>query len=118
MQTPVLHAVEVPQYALESYHMLIARVIIVPAEDSDGIWDIGLSGGHCAQKPSNHRLVYGGIAGFVIGLPLVKLHCHWCGNWTVIVHSELLQDRPNVAVLSDVHCVMLPIAVDVHAKPK
>jgi hypothetical protein len=53
MQTPVLCAVEVPQYALESYHMLIARIVIVPAEDSDGICDIGLSGGHCAQKPSD-----------------------------------------------------------------
>jgi len=56
------------------------------------------------------------MAGFFVGLPLVKLHCHRRGNWPGLVHSELRQDRPNVAVLMDVDCVMLPIAFDVHAE--
>ena len=115
-QSPVICAVEVPKQAVESYHMLIAPVVIVPAENSDGICDIGPSGGHRVYKSSDHRLVYGQIAGFFIGLPLVKLHCHWSGNWAGLVHSELRLDRPNVALLVDVDCVMLPIAFDVHAE--
>ena len=53
-QMPVLRAVEVPKHALESYHMLIARVVIVPAENSYGICDIGLSGGHRVHEASDH----------------------------------------------------------------
>ena len=115
-QSPVFRAVEVPKHSLESYHMLIARFVIVPAENSDGICDIGPSGGHRVHEASDHRLVYGRIAGFFVGLPLVKLHRHWRGNWSGPVHSELRQDRPNVAVLMDVDRVMLPIAFDVHAE--
>jgi len=115
-QSLVLRAVEVRKHAFESYHMLIARVVIVPAEDSDGVCDIGPSGGHRVHNASDHRLVYGRIAGFFVGLPLVKLHCHWRGNWPGLVHSELCQDRPNVAVLMDVDRVMLPIAFNVHAE--
>ena len=100
----------------ESYHMLIARVVIVPAENSDGICDIGPSGGHRVHEASDHRLVYGQITGFFVGLPLVKLHRHWCGDWSGLIHSELRRDRPNVAVLMDVDRVMLPIAFDVHAE--
>jgi len=96
--------------------MLIARVVIVLAEDSDGICNIGPSGGHRVHEASDHRLVYGRIAGFVVGLPLVKLHRHWRGNWSGLVQSELRQDRPNVAVLMDVDHVMLLIAFDVHAE--
>jgi hypothetical protein len=81
--------------------MLIARVVIVPAENSDGICDIGLSRGYCIHQASDHRLVYGQIAGFFGGLPLVKLYRHWSGKWSKLVHSEHLQDRPNVAVLMD-----------------
>ena len=96
--------------------MLIARVVILPAENSDGICDIGLSGGHRVQKASDHRLVYGRIASFFLGLPLVKLHRHWHGNWSGVVYSELRQDHLNVAVLMDVDRVMLPIAFDVNAE--
>jgi len=96
--------------------MLIARVVIVPAENSDGIRDIGPSGGHRVHKASDHRLVYGRITGFFVGLPLVKLHRHWRGSWSGLIHSELRQDRPNIAVLMDLDLVMLPIALDVHAE--
>jgi len=95
--------------------MLIARVVIVPAEDSDGRCDIRPSGGHRVHKASDHQLVYGRIAGFFVVLPLVKLYCHWRGNWHGLVHSELRQERPNIAVLMHVDRVMLPIAFDVHA---
>jgi len=113
---PVLCAVEVPKHALESYHMLIAQVLDVLAENADGICNNGLSGSHRIHKVSEHRLVYGRIAGSIAKLPLVKLHCHWCGNWPGLVHSELRQDRPNVAVLMDVNLVKLQIAFDVHAE--
>jgi hypothetical protein len=96
--------------------MHIARVVIVLAENSDGICDEGPSGGDPVYKASDHRLVYGLIAGFFVGLPLVKLHCHRHGNWPGLVQSELRQDCPNVAVLIDVDCVMLPIAFDVDAE--
>jgi len=96
--------------------MLIARIMIVPAKDSDGICDIGPSGGHRVHNASDHGLVYGQIAGSFVGLPLVKLHNHWRGNWPALVHSELRQNRPNVAVLMDVERVNLPIAFDVHAE--
>ena len=96
--------------------MLIARVVIVPAEDSNGICDIRPCRGHCVHTASDNRVVYGLIAGFFVGLPLVKLHCHWRGNWSGLIHSELFQDCPNVAVLMDVDRVMLPIAFDVHAE--
>jgi hypothetical protein len=59
-------------------------------------------------------LVYGRIAGFGIALPLVKLHCNVCGNWSALVHSEPRKDRLNVAVLMDVDHVMLPIAFHDH----
>jgi len=36
------------------------------------------------------------------------LHCHWCGDWSGIMHSELRQDRPDVALLMDVNRVMFP----------
>jgi len=53
-QSPVLRAVEVPKHALESYHMLIVRVVIVPVENSDGICNNGPSGGYCIHQASNH----------------------------------------------------------------
>ena len=53
-QSPVLRAVEVPKYALESYHMLIGRVVIVPAENCDGISDIGPSGDHPVHMASDY----------------------------------------------------------------
>jgi len=96
--------------------MLIARVVILPAVNSDGLCDIGPSSSHRVHKASDHRLVYGRINDFFVGLPLVKLHLHWRGNWSGLIHSELRQDRLNVAVLMDVNRVMLPIAFDDHAK--
>jgi len=116
MQLPVLHAIKVLKHALGSYHMLIAQVVMVPAENSDGICNIGPSGSHRIHEASDHRLVYGWITGFFIGLPLVKLHRHWRGNWSGFIHSELRQDCPNIAVLMNVDRVMLPIAFDVHAE--
>jgi len=59
-------------------------------------------------------LIYGRIARIFIDLPFAKLHCHWCGNWSALVHSELHQDFPNVAVLLDVHHGMLSIDFEVH----
>jgi hypothetical protein len=116
MQSPVLRAVEVAKHAVQNYHKLIPRVVIVPAQNSDGICNIGPSGGHRIHEASDHRLVYGLIAGFFVGLPHMKLHCHSHGHWPGLVHSELRQDGPNVAVLMDVDRVMLPIAFDVHAE--
>jgi hypothetical protein len=96
--------------------MLIAWVMIVPANNSDGIGDMGPRGGDCIQTASDHRLVYVWIAGFLGGLSLVKLHHHRCGNCPGLVHSEFRQDRPNVAVLMDVNRVILPIAFNVHVE--
>jgi hypothetical protein len=96
--------------------MLITRAVIVLPQNSDGICDIGPSGGHRVHKASDHQLVYGRMAGFFVGLPLLKLHCHQRGNWPSLVHSELRQVRPNVAVLMDFNLVMLLIAIDVHTK--
>jgi len=96
--------------------MLIARVVIVPGENCDGISNICPSGSVRVHMASDHRLVYGWIGRFFVWLPLVKLHCQWRGNWLRLVHSELRQDRPNVALLMDVDRVMLPIALDVHAE--
>jgi len=59
---------------LLSYHMVIAQVVIVPAENSDGIGDIRPSGGCRVNMASDHRLVYRQIAGFLVGLPLLKVH--------------------------------------------
>jgi hypothetical protein len=111
----VLCAIEVPKQALESYHILIARVVIEPADNPDAICDIGLSGGHHIQKASDHRLEFSRIAGFFVGLPLVKLHRHWRGKSAGLIHSDFRQDHLNVAVLMDVDRVMLPNAFDVHA---
>jgi hypothetical protein len=65
---------------------------------------------------SDLQLAYGWIEGFFVGLPLLKHHHHWYGKRSGPIHSELCQDRPNVAVLMDVNCVKLPIAFNVHAK--
>jgi len=75
-QSPVLQAIEVPKQGLQSYHMVIPRVLIVPAENSNGLCNIGPSGCHRVNKESDHQLVYGGIAGFFVGLSLGKLHSH------------------------------------------
>jgi len=114
-QWPVLNAIEVPKRALESFHMLIARGKIVLAENYNGICVIRLSGGHRVHWAANHRLVYGWIAGFLVGLPLVKLYFHWRGNWCALIHSELPKNCPNIPVLMDVVRVLPPIAFDVHA---
>jgi len=115
MQTTVLCALEVPYHPLERYHMLIAQVVFVLAESSDGICDIGLSGSDRLHEALDHRLVYGRIAGFFVGFPLGQLHYRWRGNWSGLMHSESSQDRPNGAVLMDVNHVMPPIAFDIHA---
>jgi hypothetical protein len=91
MQTPVLRAVAVPKHALESYHKLIASVMIVPAEKSDGIWNIGPSGGHHTHEASDHRLVYSRIAGFFVRLPFVNLHCHWRGNSSILNFAKIVR---------------------------
>ena len=116
MQTPVLCAVQVPKHELESYHMLIARVIIVPAANSECTCHIEPSGRHHVHQASDHWLVYGWIVGFYLGLPLLKLHRHRHGNWSVLVHSELRQVRPNIAVLMDVDRVMVPNTFDDHTE--
>jgi len=90
--------------------------VIVPAEYTEGLCNIGSSGGHRVHTASNDRLVYHRIAGFFVGLPHLKLHSHWHGNWSGLIHSARRQDRPNVAVLTDVDLVLLAIVFDVHAK--
>jgi len=116
LQTPVRCAVELPNDTLRSNYMVIARVMIVLAEISDGIFDIGPSDSYRVDKPSNERLVYGRIAGFFVRIALLKLHCHLRGNWHGLNHAEIRNDRPNGVVLMDVIRVLLPIAIDVHAK--
>jgi hypothetical protein len=96
--------------------MFIVWVVIVPAENCEGICNIGPSGGHRVQESSDHRLVYGQMPGLFVGLPVVQLHCHWHGNWSGLIHSEHRQDCPYVAVLIDVDRVMLPIAFDITAE--
>jgi len=95
--------------------MLIAWVMIEPAEDSDGY---AMSGRVAIITYITLLIIDSYMVGpqaSSSGLPLVKLHCHWSGNRPAHVHFELRQDRPNVAVLKDVDRVMLPIAFDVHA---
>jgi len=70
-QSPVLRAVEPRKHAVEFYHILIARVMIVPAENSKSVRDIRLRGNHHVHQVSNHRSVYGQIAGSFVGLPYV-----------------------------------------------
>ena len=53
-RSSVLRAAEVPKDVLESYHMLITRVVISPAENSDGICNIRPTGGHRIPKASDH----------------------------------------------------------------
>jgi hypothetical protein len=101
---------------LESYQILIARVVIVPAENPNGICTIGPWGIHREHEASDHRLVNGRFAGFFIRLPLMKLHYYWRGNWSGLVHSELRRNGPNEALLMDVDSVMLLIGFDVHAE--
>jgi hypothetical protein len=96
--------------------MLIARVVSVPAENSGRIYDIGQSGGHRVLKASDHRLVSGWIAGFFVGLPPANIPSHWRDNSPRLIHSELRQDRRNVAVLTDVNRGMLPIALNILAE--
>jgi len=115
-QSPVFHAVEVPKHVFPSYPMLISQVVIIPAQVSHCICNIGPSGGHRVHEGCNHRLVYGRIPGFFVGLPHVTLHCNRRGNWPGLIHSERRQDHPNVAVLMNVDCVMLLIPFDIHAK--
>jgi hypothetical protein len=49
-------------------------VVIVPAENPEGICTIGPWGVHREHEASDHRLVNGLFAGFFIRLPLMKLH--------------------------------------------
>jgi len=96
--------------------MLNAQVVIVPAESSNGICDIGPSGGHRVHQASDYRMAYRWIASLVVSFPLVNLHRHSNGKWSGQVHSKRRHDHPNVAVLMDVDCAMLLIAFDGHAK--
>lgn len=116
MQSAVLPAIEVPKQVLESYHLLIAWVVIIPVENPDGKCDIGLSGGHRLHKASKHGSVFSKIAGFFFGLLLVKYDHNWHGNDSGRVHPELLQHRPNVAVMMDVDHMMHLIEFDGHAE--
>jgi len=84
-QRLVLCAVKVPKHALESYHILIARVLITVAENSDCLINIGPSGSRHIHQASDHRLAWGRIAGFFVRFSLVKLHRHWHGNWSGLV---------------------------------
>jgi len=113
-RTPIISAAEVSKHVLQSYHMLDSQIVIILAGNSDGICNIGTSGGYCVHLATDHQLVYGQIAGFFVRLALVKLHRYWHGNWCGLIHSQHRQDRPNVAVLKNVDRVQLPIALDVH----
>jgi hypothetical protein len=59
--------------------------------------------------------VSGRIAGVFVRLPHVKRLCHWRGNWSGLIHSELHQDRLNVAVPMDADCVVHLIPFDIRA---
>jgi hypothetical protein len=96
--------------------MVSAWVMIVLAQNTNGIFDIGPTGGHRVHSASNHPLVYSRITGFFVRLPPLKLYCHWSGNWSELIHSELRQGSLNVAALMDVDHEMLPIESNVHAE--
>jgi hypothetical protein len=98
--------------------MLIARVVIVTSENFNGTCDVGPSGGDSIYQASDHGVVYGQIASIFFWLPHMMLHRYWRSHWPGLIHSELRQERRNVAVLIDVDRVMLKIAFDVHAKMK
>jgi len=96
--------------------MRIAQTVIIPAENCDGICDIGLSGSHHVHPASNHRLGSGRIACFYVGFPLVKFHCLWRCMWPGHLRSELRKDIRNVAVLLEVDHFRIPIAFDAHTE--
>ena len=56
------------------------------------------------------------MARLFVGLPLLKLHCNWRGNWPVLVLCGLRKDRQNVTGLMDVDRLMLLTGFGVHAK--
>jgi len=85
MQSPFLRAVELPKQPFESYHILVTRIVIVPAENSDGICDIGLTGSQRVYRASDQRLVYCRITGF-----FVRCGGHHGG----FVHHDLQEDFP------------------------
>ena len=118
MRSPVLCAIQVAKHTLGSYHMFFTHIMILPAGNCDGIGDTGQIGCHGAHTASDGRFVYGRITGYFVELPLLKIYRHWHGNWSGLIHSELSQDCPNIAVLMDVNCVLLPIAFHVHAEIK
>jgi len=95
--------------------MLITPVVIVPAENSEGIFNIGQSVGNRVHKASDDRLVYCRITGCFVWLPLVKLHCNGVATGLDSSILNFTQNRPNLALLMDVDHVMLPITFDVHA---
>jgi len=65
--------------------MLIAQVVSVLAENSEGICDIEPSGGNHVHQDCEHQLVSGRIAGSFHRLSLVKLHCRWPGTLSVLI---------------------------------
>jgi hypothetical protein len=105
----------VSKYTIGSYDILIAWVVIVPADKSEAICDIRPSNNHGLHKASDHRVVYDRITEDLVRLPQVTLRSHRHGNWPRLVHSEYRHGRSIVGVLMDVDCVMHPIAFDVHA---
>jgi hypothetical protein len=113
MQSPVLRAGEVLTHPFESYHMLVAHMVILPRDNWDGICNIRPSGGHCLHKASDHRLVYDRIAGFFIVLmdvdcvmlPIAfSVHAEIEGDSPEILHLEplphLILDLPNRVLVS------------------
>jgi hypothetical protein len=115
MQTPVIPAVEVPKHMFQNNHILITQVVIVPAENSDGIGDVRPSGSHRVHKLSDDGLLYDHIEGFFVVLPHVKLYCQWFRDLSGLVHAEHRNHHPNVAVLMD-DDENLPIRFNVHAE--
>jgi hypothetical protein len=57
MQSLLLHPVEIPKHLVETNHMLIASVVIILAEISDGICDVRPSGRHHEYEASDHQWV-------------------------------------------------------------
>jgi len=109
-------AVQISKCPLHSYHMLLARVVAVPAENANSKRDIGPSCSHRIHKTPNHRLVKLLIAGFFVWCALVKLYRDCGCDCFRLIHAKFFQYHLDVSMLVDIDCAEIAIALDIHAE--